>query len=67
MLNDVCVIVKVIGFCGLDFYYYNYFCNGDIFVCEFLILGYELVGIVIVVGLVVINLFFGDKVVFEVG
>lgn len=57
----------VVGVCGLDVYYFEYGRIGRFVVEKFIILGYECVGIVVVVGLNVLCLKVGDWVVIELG
>lgn len=47
------------GICGLDFYYYNYGGFGLVWLKEFMILGYEVLGYIIVFGFGVLDLSVG--------
>lgn len=49
-VQDVCICIYIVGICGSDLYYYIYGCIGFFKVEVFMVLGYEVLGIIIEVG-----------------
>lgn len=66
-LNEVLLRMYFVGICGLDVYYWEYGWIGNFIVKKFMVLGYEVLGIVEKVGLLVKYLKLGDCVVIEFG